>query len=296
MNGRKTTTMTDSRLSILGSLSLVLLASAACATTQPSPMLVKARTSYDQAKNGSAGKYVPDMVHEAKVALDKANKENARKPGSHEEEHLAYLAHRRTLLASSTAEQHKAADDSQAAEKMFETVLVSQRDDANAKASSSGSQLDAERAKRQAAEEAARRAMASLAALGAVKADAQRTVITLSGEVLFKTKEATLLPAAQTKLDQVAEALLGEGEEKKMVVMGHTDSQGKDSYNQSLSQRRADAVRTYLIGRGIAADRIQAVGKGELEPIAGNDSSEGRANNRRVEIVIENTGGTPKSG
>lgn len=284
--------MKITRTTMIRSLGLALFATAACATTQPSPMLVDARQSYDEAKNGPAGKYVPDLVYEAKTALDKAERAHSRDPGSSEEEHLAYLAHRRTLLAKSEAENRMAHTDAQKADKAFETVLVSQRNEANDKVAKAGAELDDERARRQKAEEEARRAMASLAEIASVKAEEQRTVITLSGEVLFKTKEATLLPIAQTQLDKVAEALKSQGEDKKIVIEGHTDSQGKDDYNQSLSQRRAEAVRSYLVSRGIPSDMIQAVGKGELEPIADNKTAEGRANNRRVEIEIENSSST----
>jgi len=279
--------MTSTRTSILLSLSLGLLTTGACATTQPSPMLVEARQDYDKARTGPPGQFVPDLVHEAKTALDKAERVHARDPGSNEEEHLAYLAHRRTLLAVSAAEQRMAVAEAAKAKKAFETMLVSQRDTANENAAEAGSDLAAERTKRMAAEEAARKALARLSEIASVKSEAQRTIITLSGEVLFKSKEATLLPGAQTQLDLVAEALTS-GEEKRMVVEGHTDSQGKDAYNQGLSQRRAEAVRAYLISRGIAADLITAVGKGELEPIADNKSAEGRANNRRVEIEVDN--------
>jgi outer membrane protein OmpA-like peptidoglycan-associated protein len=288
--------MKITRITMLRSLGLVLFATAACATTQPSPMLVEARESYDEAKNGPAGKFVPDLVYEAKTALDKAERAHARDPGSSEEEHLAYLAHRRTLLAKSAAESRMAHDDAMKADRAFETVLVSQRNEANEKVAKAGAQLDDERTKRQKAEEAARRAMASLAEIASVKAEEQRTVITLSGEVLFKTKEATLLPIAQTQLDKVAEALKSQGEDKQIVIEGHTDSQGKDAYNQALSQRRAEAVRSYLVSRGLPADMIKAVGKGEVEPIADNKTADGRANNRRVEIEIDNGGGsTPMS-
>jgi outer membrane protein OmpA-like peptidoglycan-associated protein len=95
-----------------------------------------------------------------------------------------------------------------------------------------------------------------------------------------------LLSSAQVKLDQVAKALL-DVRARNLIVEGHTDSQGSDSYNQGLSQRRADAVRDYLVQRGYPADRIQARGMGKSHPIADNASPEGRANNRRVEIVIE---------
>jgi len=75
--------------------------------------------------------------------------------------------------------------------------------------------------------------------------------------------------------------------ERNIIVEGHTDSRGSESYNQGLSQRRADAVRNYLVQQGYPGDRIQARGMGKGTPIASNSSSEGRANNRRVEIVIE---------
>jgi outer membrane protein OmpA-like peptidoglycan-associated protein len=89
------------------------------------------------------------------------------------------------------------------------------------------------------------------------------------------------------KLDDVAKALSEEDPNSKMVVEGHTDSQGQPSFNQDLSQKRADAVRTYLVSRGISSDRITAQGYGLARPIADNASPEGRANNRRVEIVVQ---------
>ncbi len=72
-----------------------------------------------------------------------------------------------------------------------------------------------------------------------------------------------------------------------MTVEGHTDSQGQKAYNVELGQKRAQAVREQLVARGVAADRIKAVGIGPDRPIADNTSAEGRANNRRVEIIVE---------
>ena len=129
-------------------------------------------------------------------------------------------------------------------------------------------------------------ALAELATLAAVKEEDRGLVITLSGSVLFRSAKSTLLSSAQVKLDQVANALLAV-RARNLIVEGHTDSQGSTSYNQGLSQRRADAVRDYLVQKGYPADRIQAQGKGKGSPIADNASPEGRANNRRVEIVIE---------
>ena len=112
-------------------------------------------------------------------------------------------------------------------------------------------------------------------------------VITLSGSVLFQSAKSDLLPGAQVKLNDVAAALTKEDPDSKMIVEGHTDSQGAASFNQDLSQHRADSVRTYLISRGISSDRITAQGLGAGRPIADNASPEGRANNRRVEIVVQ---------
>jgi outer membrane protein OmpA-like peptidoglycan-associated protein len=129
-------------------------------------------------------------------------------------------------------------------------------------------------------------AMAALAALAAVKEEERGLVVTLSGSILFRSAKSNLLSSAQVKLDQVADALLSV-RERSIIVEGHTDSQGSESYNQGLSQRRADSVRDYLVHRGYPADRISARGMGKGSPIADNASPEGRANNRRVEIVIE---------
>lgn len=112
-------------------------------------------------------------------------------------------------------------------------------------------------------------------------------VITLSGSVLFASNRTDLLPSAQAKLSEVAAALTKQDAESKITVEGHTDSQGNPSYNQDLSQRRAQAVRDYLVSRGMAADRVSAQGFGLTRPVADNATAEGRANNRRVEIVVQ---------
>ena len=129
-------------------------------------------------------------------------------------------------------------------------------------------------------------ALAELASLASLKEEERGLVLTLSGSILFRSAESTLLPQAQVKLDQVAKALLAI-RTRNLIVEGHTDSQGSEAYNQSLSQRRADAVRDYLVQRGYPANQIQSRGRSEGSPVANNASAEGRANNRRVEIVIE---------
>lgn len=143
----------------------------------------------------------------------------------------------------------------------------------------------AEKEKRLAAEKASADAMDALAKTLAVKEEARGKVITLSGGVLFATGQSSVLPGAMSQLDKVAEALKTQAEQH-FTVEGHTDSMGTDAVNQELSKKRADAVRDYLVVHGVAKDAISAVGVGPSRPIADNKTVEGRAMNRRVEIVI----------
>jgi outer membrane protein OmpA-like peptidoglycan-associated protein len=110
-----------------------------------------------------------------------------------------------------------------------------------------------------------------------------RTVYTLPGSA-FASGSATLAPSAIASLRSLFASI---GAKKGLRVEAHTDSQGPEAANLALSQQRADAVRRALVGAGIAGKRITAVGKGEATPVVDNGSAEGRARNRRVEIVVE---------
>jgi outer membrane protein OmpA-like peptidoglycan-associated protein len=149
-------------------------------------------------------------------------------------------------------------------------------------------QLSIEQQARIDAELVAANALADLAKLAAVKEEERGLVITLSGSVLFASNESTLLPAAQNRLNKVADALMVT-KQKQLIIEGFTDSQGSSEYNLALSQRRADTVRSYLISRGYSSALIHTRGIGEERPVSDNNSAEGRANNRRVEIVVERT-------
>lgn len=109
-------------------------------------------------------------------------------------------------------------------------------------------------------------------------------VIELKG-VHFDFDKATLRPEAKVILNEAA-ALLTTHERVVVEVAGHTDGIGSDEYNQGLSERRANAVRDYLVERGINASRLTARGYGESRPVATNDTDEGRQENRRVELVV----------
>jgi len=114
--------------------------------------------------------------------------------------------------------------------------------------------------------------------------------VTLSGDdALFDFDRAEIKPQGQQVLEQVVAQANALQELEVVIVVGHTDSMGSDNYNQRLSERRAEAVKRYLVGRGIAAERIRSEGRGSTQPIASNATAEGRAQNRRVEIEIIGT-------
>ena len=105
-------------------------------------------------------------------------------------------------------------------------------------------------------------------------------------KVYFRTNKAVIRPKSFELLDNVAEVLKAHTQLKRIQVEGHTDDRGRDAYNMQLSQRRAQAVVDYLVGKGVEASRLEAVGYGETKPIASNDTDEGRATNRRVQLTI----------
>lgn len=112
--------------------------------------------------------------------------------------------------------------------------------------------------------------------------------VTFAADAFFDFDKAILKPEAKVKLDDMAAKLKGVNLEV-IVAVGHTDSVGTDEYNQKLSIRRADAVKAYIVSRGIDAKRVFSQGKGEKQPVADNKTSEGRAKNRRVEIEVVGT-------
>jgi outer membrane protein OmpA-like peptidoglycan-associated protein len=283
---------------------------AGCATVAPNE-LVSARSAYQQASQGPAEQLVPADLHKAREALNQAELSFQKDPDSQKTKDLAYVAQRKSeqagalaAIAADKASKDKANVDFQ--KKQTEIVKQGKQDlsDSEKRTADARTELDkqaavkevkdkadaemAEHAKQDLrdSEQRTADARAELAKIAAVKEDERGLIVTLSGSVLFRSAEANLLSSAQVKLDQVANALLAVPA-RNLIVEGYTDSQGSESYNQGLSQRRADAVRDYLVQKGYPADRIQALGKGERSPIADNASAEGRANNRRVEIIIE---------
>jgi outer membrane protein OmpA-like peptidoglycan-associated protein len=131
----------------------------------------------------------------------------------------------------------------------------------------------------------------ALSKLAAVRKEARGLILTLPGSIYFDVNKADVKPAMHVRLTEIAQAL-AKVPEQKILIEGHTDSDGLDDYNLQLSRLRADAVHAVLIEGGIPPDRIETKGYGKTRPIASNATAAGKAQNRRVEIVLPGTAGT----
>jgi outer membrane protein OmpA-like peptidoglycan-associated protein len=209
-----------------------------------------------------------------------------------------------TALRSAEMSQQRAANAQKQSEMSQQDAAAAQRQSEAAQQSAANSQRQSEAATRAAmaaqqqsvasqqqaseAEMRARQLEAQLKDLNAKKTD-RGLVITL-GDVLFDTNKADLKSGAQRSVERLV-GFLKQYPQRKALIEGFTDNVGSESSNQTLSGRRAEAVRMALLSSGVAADRLAAKGYGESFPVAGNDSSGGRQANRRVEIVLSDDSG-----
>ncbi len=114
--------------------------------------------------------------------------------------------------------------------------------------------------------------------------------VTFAADAFFDFDKSVLKPEGKAKLDDLVSKMSGLNLEV-IIAVGHTDSVGSDAYNQKLSVRRSEAVKAYLVGKGVEKNRVYTEGKGKKQPVADNKTAEGRAKNRRVEIEVVGTRG-----
>jgi outer membrane protein OmpA-like peptidoglycan-associated protein len=278
-----------------------LIGAAACTTGQQPPprILVDARAEYQRAKDGPANVLDPTDVHEADVALQRAEQAWRNSPDDPTTSDLAIVAQRRALIAETEAGTIRSQQETQAARAELQTANAARLQTAEGQLGQTQEALGrtqmqlheqevtgAQQAQQlQDMQVKLKDARDAIAKIAAVREDERGMIITLPSEVLFATGKSDLKPGAVAKLDQIADAL--RGKEQRIVVYGFTDNVGTLDVNMDLSQRRASTVRDYLASKGVPQDLISAQGMGPTEPVSGNGSVEGRAMNRRVEIIVQ---------
>ena len=279
----------------------------ACAYV-PSQAVKDANAAYLRADQSKAKQLAPAELRQAQLAVVEAERADRDEQGGYRSSDLAYIAIRKSQWAEArgdieqskkmqeTAEQEIAtatgqqlettrkmlADERQMGEKRVATVTEA----ANQQVDAARAQADESKRIAALAEARADEALQEVARLEKVSKDSRGQVITLPSGLLFKTGKSILNVAARPRLDEVA-AALKRIPDRKLLIEGHTDSVGGEDANITLSERRAKAVKDYLVSRGVPAERINTVGSGPSRPIADNTNTEGRAMNRRVEIVVE---------
>jgi outer membrane protein OmpA-like peptidoglycan-associated protein len=225
--------------------------------------LASARKSLDAAEDAlQHGKAMSTIDHYAYLATQQAQTGEAR---------IAEMRARQQV-AKGEAERNRVLLDARTQEADVATATAKQE------------QQNAEIARTE-----AENAQRELAEMQAKKTD-RGMVVTLS-DVLFDTGAATLKPGADLALGRVSD-FMKQNPDTKLIVEGHTDSVGSEVSNETLSQRRADAVKAALMSRGVQGDRIETIGRGEGFPVASNDTQAGRQQNRRVEIIFSDEAGT----
>src|ERR1700674_4243564 len=297
-------------------MSLIAVAVLAACSTLPAndSLLAQARNDYSNAQaNPQVTSLAAGELKQASDSLDKANNASSKGERSALVDHLAYMAKQQVAIAQETAKQKAAelAVASASAERDRVRLDARTREADSAQRSAEAAQRSAEAAhrqaaaERQAANEAERNAQAArqqaqdaesrsrqleaqLKDMEAKKTD-RGMVITL-GDVLFDTNQAQLKSGAMRNVQKLAD-FFKQYPQRKVMIEGFTDSTGSGSRNKELSEKRADSVRTALLGMGISTDRITSRGYGESYPVASNDTVAGRQLNRRVEIIVSDDSG-----
>ena len=273
--------------------------------------MYEARNAVDIARSQGAEKYAPEIFSKASGSLQTAENTlasksdkskiltNARQTIQFAEDARALSAERQEAeriqqekdAAAATA---KAKAEEQAAAEAKRQAELTAAQEAQMKAEAEAKQA-AEKARTQAAEEEAERARAATAALRAQllqqlnsvlqTTDSPRGLVVNMADVLFDFGKYDLKSDANIKLAKLSGIILAHPG-LHLAIEGHTDNIGSDEANMKLSQQRADTVRAYLVQQGLAADTVTAVGMGKADPVADNNTNEGRQKNRRVEIIV----------
>jgi outer membrane protein OmpA-like peptidoglycan-associated protein len=279
--------VTIRRTLIATTVASVLLAACAAAPVKPDGA-AEARNKLTQLQAD------PNLASRAPVAMKEADSavSLAEQPQADKElaAYRVYLADRKVEIARAQAETSLAEDQRTALSAQRERARLDARtreaDAAHLAAASSERQANVANLAAASSEQQAAELQRQIDVLQARPTD--RGLVLTLGDVLFETGRSALKMGATGNLHRLV-AFLNEYPDRTVLIEGYTDSVGTEDYNQGLSERRADSVKSYLVGEGIGATRLSAAGKGEADPVASNDSAAGRQQNRRVEVIISNS-------
>ena len=261
-------------------MAAMLLAACSAAPTKPEgAVAVRGKLTALQADPQLAS-LAPVAIKEAEAAVIAAEVPREDKA---EGRHLVMLADGKVDLAASEAKGRLLEDQRKNLSEQRETARLDAR---TQEADAAHVQADAALLSAAAEKQKADALQQQINELNA-KATDRGLVVTL-GDLLFATGKSDLLGGAANNLGKLA-AFLNQYPDRNVAIEGYTDSVGSDASNQSLSERRANSVKGYLLSRGVAASRLSASGMGEASPVADNESAGGRQQNRRVEVIIANT-------
>ena len=274
------------RTVIAAAVASALLAACAVAPVKPDGA-AEARNKLTQLQsNPNLANRAPVAVKEADAAVRAAEQPQADKELG---EYLVYMADRKVEIARAEADTSFAEDQRAALSAQRDKARLDARtheaDVAEGKVATARNEAGAANLAAANSEQQAAELQRQIDALQAKPTD--RGLVLTLGDVLFASGKANLLSGATGNLDKLA-AFLNKYPDRTVVIEGYTDNVGSEDYNQGLSERRADSVKSYLAGQGIGALRLSALGKGESGAVADNSSATGRQQNRRVEVVISN--------
>ena len=242
----------------------------------------------------------PQLASRAPVAIKEAEQavQAAEQPTEDTElgQHLVLIADRKLDIASARARSRLLEDQRKTLAEQRESTRLEARTNeadraheevrvARSDAELARGQADAAALATQTAQQQAEELQRQIAELNAK--DSERGLVVTLGDLLFATGRSDLRGSAAGHLSKLAQ-FLTRYPARTVVIEGHTDTVGSEDYNQGLSQRRAEAVKAYLIGQGVGASRLTAAGLGEGSPVGSNQSATGRQQNRRVEVIISN--------
>jgi len=288
------------RTLIATTVATMLLAACAAAPLKPDGAAeVRSKLMQLQSDPNLAGR-APLAIKEADAAV-----RTAEQPQADQElaAYRVYLADRKIDTARAQAETRLAEDQRAALSAQRESARLDARTHEADTAKSQVATARAESAEQKLAADQAR-SESDAAHLAAANSEQETTelqrqiealqarvtdrglVLTL-GDVLFESGRADLKTGAAGNLNKLV-FFLNKHPDRSVAIEGYTDSVGSEDYNQALSQRRADSVRSYLVRQGIGSGRLTASGMGMIDPVAGNDSASGRQQNRRVEVIVSN--------